>query len=152
MKVFEVNIYIETSIKSPKEGNATGMWLIEFIMKSGEPKTKKGFMVEEGTTENELTLRLIVEALNRLTKSCFVSVNTECGHVLSAVNNKWLNRWESDGWFTRKGKPVANKGLWQELSGLMGKHSVKFKNEWHSYKVFMQAKVKKIQEAMDGEA
>lgn len=157
MKVFEVNIYIETSIKAPRKGKAAGMWLIEFLTSSDIPVTRSGTIAGEGMTENALALRLLVEAFRRLTKTCLVSVNTECGHILSATARAegrppWIQEWETAGWTNKGGKPVANKELWQELSALMRNHSVEFKNEWHSYRLVMKTEIGKIKEAMDGEA
>lgn len=152
MKVFEVNIYIETSIKAPKAGKAAGMWLIEFITSSDIPVTRSGMITERNTTENALVLKLLTEAFRKLTKTCLVSVNTECGHVLSVVNNGWLPGWEIGGWINKKGRPVANRELWQELSTLMKRHSVEFRSGWHAYKLVMDAQVEKAREGMDGKA
>lgn len=146
MKVFEVNVYIVTSIRAPKAGRAAGMWLIEFITSSDIPVTRSGTVYEDNTTENALVLKLLIEALGKLTKTCIVSVNTECGHVLSAANNRWVAGWEAAGWVNKKGKPVANWELWEEAYSLIKKHSVEFVAGWHSYKALMEAEVKKLQE------
>ncbi len=146
MKVFEVKVYIVTSIRAPKAGKAAGMWLIEFITSSDVPVTRSGTIYEESTTENALVLELMIAALERLTKTCFVSVNTECGHVLSAANNRWIAEWEAAGWMNKKGKPVANRELWQELAGLIRKHYVEFESGWHSYRMFMENQVKRLKE------
>ncbi len=146
MKVFEVNVYIVTSIRAPKVGKAAGMWLIEFITSSDVPETREGTIYREKTTENALVLELLIAALQKLTKTCLVSVNTECGHILSAAENRWIMEWEAAGWVNKKRKPVANRELWQELSGLLKRHSVEFARGWHSYKPFMENQIRKIQE------
>lgn len=93
MDIFEVNIYIETSIHGPKAKRAAGEWLVEFITSKGEPVTRSGIICREEISENALTLELLRDALSRLTKTCSVRVNTECGHVLNVMQNHWLAQW-----------------------------------------------------------
>ena len=143
MAIFNVSIYIETSIKGPLVKKAAGVWLVEYITSKDIPETRSGFLWREEATENALTLELLAAAFSILTKTCSVRVNTQCEHVLNAVRNGWLHQWKDNGWVNAKGKPVKNAELWQPLSVLMGKHLVEFDSGSHPYRLVMQDKIRK---------
>ena len=143
MDIFVVDIYIETSLKGPAVRRGAGEWLVEFRLKNGDPETRSGIIYKESTTENALVLELIRDAFSILTKTCSVRVNTECEHVLNAMNNHWLAQWMKNGWNNAKGKPVKNAQLWQECSEQFGKHFVEFTSGFHSYRMVMQEDIKK---------
>lgn len=137
MNVFEVSIYIETSVQGFMLGEAAGEWLVEY-MAGGIPITRNKIVYHERTTENALALELLRDALSILTKTCSVRVNTECKHILNATQNHWLPQWRKNDWINAKGKPVANKELWQQVSDLMDHHYVEFASGYHSYRNVMQ--------------
>jgi len=62
MSIFNVSIYIETTIKGPRAGMAAGAWLVEYITGKEVPETRSGFLWREETTENALTLELLAAA------------------------------------------------------------------------------------------
>jgi len=126
MAVFNVNIYIETSIKGPKVGMAAGAWWVECITKKPEPEFRRGWLWKQETTENALALELLRDALGILLKTCSVRVNTQCGLVLNAMEKGWVRLWEADGWVNAKGRPVKHAELWQQVYEKMGKHVVGF--------------------------
>lgn len=141
MDTFEVNLYIETTIKGPAIRSAAGMYVLEFIKKNGEPETRNEVIYHERTRENELVLELIISAFKRLQKPCSVLVNTECQHVLNVLNNMWLPHWEKAGWINAKGKEVAHKELWQQYLQLQEPHLVNITDEQHSYKEIYMAEM-----------
>ena len=147
MEIFEVNLYIETTLKGPAIREAAGMYVLEFIKQNGEPETRNEVIYCEKAKENELVLELLISALKRLNKPCSVLVNTECQHVLNTLNNTWLFMWEKNGWTNAKGKEVANKELWQQYLELQDPHYVTVTNEKHSYKeIYMKETLKKEME------
>ena len=134
----EFNIYIESSLRGPAIRAAAGMWLIEHTKADGNIETKDGILYREKIKETELVLQCMINAffiLNRTgIKSGSVRVFTECTHVLNTINNHWLPMWEKNGWTNAKGKPAANKELWQQLSALMRNYAVSVTDEGHSYR------------------
>lgn len=138
MNVFEVSIYIETSVQGLMLGEAAGEWLVEYIGSKEIPVTRNKVVYHEKTTENALALELLRDALSILTKTCSVRVNTECKHILNATQNHWLPQWRKNDWINAKGKLVANKELWQQVSDLMDHHYVEFTSGYHSYRNVMQ--------------
>lgn len=141
--MFEIRIYIETSVHGPKIGAAAGMWLIEYIKSNGEPETRQGTIYRETITETALTLELLNQALSRLKKNCLILINTECEHILNTMRNHWLPQWQQNGWTKARGKPVKNAVLWQQCADSMANHSVSFTKEWHPYKSLMQTEIRR---------
>ena len=148
--VDNLNIYIETSFRGPAIRKAAGMCLIEHEKEDGTPETWQKILYREKTKENELVLQLLINAFYVLrksdTKSGLVRVFTECDYVLNVINNHRLPQWKKNGWMNAKGKPVANKELWQQASELMEDYSVTVSKEWHSYRMVMQEGIRKEME------
>ena len=145
MVEFHVNIYIETSINGPGTREAAGKWLVEFVKENGIPVTRSGMAWRKKTTQNALTLELLRDALSILTKTCSIRVNTQCEHILSAVDNQWVPRWEKNGWANAKGKPVGNAGLWQQVYSMIREryHFMEICTGAHRYQVEMQDDIRK---------
>ena len=143
-----VTIYIETDMKGPARRNGAGAWLVEYIKQNGEPETRPvnqtdSVMYLENTTENALTLELLLDAFSILTKSCSVRVNTRCEHVLNTTQNYWLEQWAKNGWHKSNGKQVANAELWEQVYEYMQIHEVLFEDSENSYRNIMQLEILK---------
>lgn len=143
MKVFCVNIYIETSLRGPALREGAGEWIVEFIKEDGSAVTRNGILRREKTTENILVLELLKEALSILIKSCSIRVNTQCEHVLNTMKNHWISQWKKNNWRNAKGKPVKNMELWKQCSELMEKHFTEFNSGFHSYRLIMMNDIRK---------
>ncbi len=137
MEIFDVSIYIETSIKGPKVRRAAGEWLVEFVTSRKIPVTRSGIIIKEKTSENALALELLKEALSILTKTCSIRINTKCRHILQAVENGWMECWKKNGWRKAGGKDLANAELWKEVSELMERHLIEMDSGWHEYQDVM---------------
>ena len=144
--MFQVNIYIETSVRGPRRGAAAGMWLAEYGKRDGTTETRSGVLYREDTTQNALTLELLNSALLILTKPCSVRVNTECTHVLNVMRNGLLPTWEKNGWINAKGEPVKNREAWERAVSLMSAHAVTVGNGWHGYLETMRRDIRKVME------
>ncbi len=79
------------------------------------------------TTNNQMELTAVIEALRLLKFSCDVIVLTDSKYVCDGVV-KWLPNWKQKNWRTAANKPVKNVQLWQQLDVLLSKHSVRW--EW----------------------
>lgn len=150
--MFDVNIYIETSIKGLRTyKKAAGMYVLECIDGNRILGTKDGLIYAENITEYALTLELLHEAFSRMTKSSSVRVNTECGHVFGTINNHQLSKWKKNGWITARGTPVKNKEIWIPLSEKMEMHLVTAEHWANSYGNLMQTAIRKELQAWHSE-
>lgn len=146
--MFNVNIYLETSVSGPAKKEAAGVWWVECETGRPEPDFRRDFRMgtlwKEKTTENSLTLELLRDALFTLTRPCSVRVNTQCGLIVNATKKRreepgkrersWLDRWDESGWVNAKGLPVKNAGLWQQVRGRLGMHVVGFGSWLNPYR------------------
>ena len=73
---------------------------------------------KERTTNNEMELKAIVEALKAVEDGVTVAIYTDSKYAVEGAKN---------GWKTKANTDVANKELWQELLPLLKKVEI----EWH---------------------
>jgi len=76
------------------------------------------------TTNNRMEMRAAIEALSALKEPCQVTLFTDSAYLHRAFTDRWLDRWQQNGWKTTSKKPVENKDLWEALLSLTKKHSV----------------------------
>lgn len=91
---------------------------------------EKVFELGEGkklTTNNEMELRAVVEALKQVPEgSENVEVFTDSKYVVEGATG-WIFGWMKNGWKTKTGGDVSHKETWQELIDLLKKVKV----VWH---------------------
>jgi ribonuclease HI len=74
-----------------------------------------------GTTNNRMELLAVIvglEAIKR--KNAEVMIYSDSSYVVNAVNNGWLNKWESKDYAKKK-----NSDLWKRFLEVYRRHSVK---------------------------
>jgi ribonuclease HI len=76
------------------------------------------------TTNQRMELQAAIEGLKALKYPCRVELSSDSAYLINAFNQKWLNKWQRNGWLNSQGKPVENQDLWQELLQLAGLHQV----------------------------
>lgn len=80
---------------------------------------------ELNTTNNQMELLAVINALACLKESCDVKLYSDSAYVVNAFLQGWVENWKAHGW--KKGtKPVKNLQLWQQLDNLTAKHNVEF--------------------------
>lgn len=95
------------------------------IVCDGKVIEKGGF--KEHTTNNEMELKAVVEALKQVAgKGKSVDIYTDSKYVVEGAKG-WVFGWAKNGWVTKAKTDVLNKALWQELLPLLGKVEI----EWH---------------------
>ena len=127
--MFEVKIYIETSLKGPlRAGEGEGWYaaVVEYRKKDGEIETREDFVREEKTTYHKSVLCAFLKSLKRLNKECVLEVHTDSTFLNNNCKNGNLEMWKTNGWKTIKGENVAHKDLWQQISVELDKHKVEF--------------------------
>jgi len=80
---------------------------------------------EPETTNNRMELQGVIAGLSALKEPCRVDLYTDSQYVVNAINQKWLDGWIRNGW-KRKGGPVKNPDLWQQVADLLRVHQVRF--------------------------
>jgi len=78
------------------------------------------------TTNNVMELTAALRGLEALKVACRVDVSTDSKYVQQAFTQKWLTRWQANGWRTADKKPVKNAELWRELVAAAAKHEVRW--------------------------
>lgn len=76
------------------------------------------------TTNNEMELKAVLEALKTLKQPVEATIFTDSKYVANGIN-EWIHRWAKNGWKTSKKKDIEHKEMWQEIYSLLQKHKVK---------------------------
>lgn len=83
---------------------------------------------EAQTTNQRMELQAVVSALKALKVTDWeVEVYSDSAYLVNAFEQKWLDKWQQNGWRNSKKDAVANQDLWQELLQLTGKNRVTMK-------------------------
>lgn len=136
----QINLYIETSIRGPRIQNGEYIYVLE-CFRANKPVTRSGSGMQQDTTENQLTLQALLEALNRITKPASIRIFTRCGHVVHALQNHWPRQWQAAGWLNARGKPVKHAEKWEEILDSLDSHVYTVTEEQHSYREWMLMEV-----------
>jgi ribonuclease HI len=78
------------------------------------------------TTNNQMEMQAVIEALNVLNKPCTVIIHSDSALIINAFSQGWIDSWQKRGWRKADKKPVENKELWQDMLEAMKPHDVKW--------------------------
>ena len=78
------------------------------------------------TTNNQMELLAVIQALRTLKKPCTVEVYTDSQYVQKGIS-QWLPKWQANGWRTSQKNPVKNQEYWQMLHDASAVHKI----IWH---------------------
>ncbi len=67
----------------------------------------------------------VIVALSALKEPCKVILTTDSKYVVDSVTKGWVYNWKNKNWI-KKGEPVPNADLWQQLLPLLENHEVTF--------------------------
>ncbi len=70
---------------------------------------------EAQTTNNRMELTGAIRALQELKRQSHVVLHTDSQYVKNAFTNRWLEKWQKNGWRTASKSAVLNEDLWREL-------------------------------------
>ena len=77
------------------------------------------------STNNQMELMAVLEALKALKKKCRVKLHSDSMYVVDGMT-KWIHNWKETGWKNRLHKPVKNFELWKEIERISNEHEI----EW----------------------
>ncbi len=81
---------------------------------------------EEATTNQRMELLAAINALEQLKEPCHVLLHSDSAYLINAFRQRWLDKWQKNGWLNSRKEPVENRDLWERLLALAGQHRV----EW----------------------
>jgi len=81
-----------------------------------------GYEVE--TTNQKMEMKAALAALERLKEPCDVRLVSDSAYLINGFSQKWLDKWQKNGWQTSKKTPVENQELWKALLVQSQKHNI----------------------------
>ena len=81
---------------------------------------------QKDTTNNQMELKAVIEALKSLKKTSEIIVYTDSIYVKDGIT-KWIFNWKKNGYRSANKKPIKNVELWQELDQLNSQHQIEYK-------------------------
>lgn len=118
-----VTIYTDGACRGNGKENSIGAYGI-ILMYNGVTKEVKKATID--TTNNIMELTAVIEALSMLKVPCEVKLYSDSAYVINAINQKWLENWQRNGWKNSSKEPVKNKELWVKLLEQLKYHKVQF--------------------------
>ncbi|MEZ6108274.1 MAG: ribonuclease HI [Pirellulaceae bacterium] len=121
-------IEIELYTDGASRGNpGPGGWA--FILRhlpTGKETERAGGVPD--STNNQMELQAVIEGLKALKRPCRLELFTDSEYVRQGLMS-WMAKWKANGWRRRskdRWEEVKNVEQWQELDGLVARHSIKF--------------------------
>ena len=115
--MIEIDIYTDGACLGNPGPGGWG-YIIEY---KGANNKKSGG--QKNTTNNQMELRAIIEAVGALKEPCFITIYSDSKYCVDGINS-WMKGWIAKGWTTASRKPVANKDMWLEYLQVQEKHTV----------------------------
>lgn len=142
-----VTIYTDGACRGNGQENTIGAFGILFMYNEVRKEVKQAF---RNTTNNIMELSAVIQALSMLKEPCDVKVYSDSAYVINAINQKWIDNWQRNGWKNSSKEPVKNKELWEKLIELLKYHKVQFiKVKGHSDNPYNNRCDELANEAMD---
>jgi ribonuclease HI len=95
------------------------------VWKKGRWARRDYWISEPATTNNRMALRSAIEPLRALRRACRIRFTSDSQYLIRGMD-EWIQGWKRRGW-KRKGGPIENLELWQELDATARRHEV----VWH---------------------
>lgn len=87
----------------------------------------KGSGQKKGTTNQEMEIRAVIEALSAINKDVEeITLYSDSAYVINCLKDKWYQKWQENGWLNSKSKPVENKEEWERVIELVEKYNLTF--------------------------
>jgi len=110
---------------SPNPG--IGGWGAVLIYAGDETRRDELSGAEPEATNQRMEQMGAIMALRALKRSYEVSLHTDSKYVCDAFLQRWIAKWQVNGWRNAAKKPVENKDLWLELVELTAVHQVEWR-------------------------
>ena len=120
-----VDIYTDGAARGNPNGPGGYGSILKFVDKKGDLHERELSCGYVQTTNNRMELMAVIAALEKLNKSCDITVYSDSQYVVKAFSDGWLSGWKEKGW-KRSGGKLLNVDLWKRLDSLVEKHRVNF--------------------------
>lgn len=130
-----VELYTDGScINNPGFGAAA--FIVRYFEKQEDPTSQPipkqfdGVVGFKSTTNNRMEILGIIIGLEDICKrieakeilnTSQINAYSDSKYVCDCINNRWILRWQSNGWVTSKFEAVKNKDLWERLMDIITK-------------------------------
>ncbi len=122
-----IEIYTDGACRGNPDGPGGFGAVLRFTTGDGKVHQKELSGGFEGTTNNRMELRGVLEALRALKEPCRVNLHTDSKYIVDAFNQGWLNNWIKNNWKRGKKKEaVKNQDLWEAIVEAKKDHDVTF--------------------------
>lgn len=130
----ECFIYIETSLKWPKQGNG----IVGLIFTDQDDEfSKQLFGVVQNSTEYQAILIGIKTALQYVKSYDVIHLHLSCASV--AGNFRLLPSWSENGFVNSKGEPLKSAEEWQQIAAASkSKELIIHLNEFNGYRKWLK--------------
>jgi ribonuclease HI len=90
----------------------------------------------------------MIAALLRVKTPSKIKIFSSCTVIRGAFKNKWLDKWQDNGWKTNKGGQVAHAGLWKYIDQISKDHDLiaAADDDINTYKSWMLNQLNKKEE------
>ena len=139
--MFSTEIYITQNTAAPRRQRRRYGYVITL---DGRDYTRTGFGEVEGTYHHA-TLTAILEALDRFSANCQVTIHSEDAWVLKMLLNA-LPRWHENGYQTSKGDRIKDAELWEHLFDKQQYQKIEVVPGRHGYSSWLQSEMKRMEE------
>lgn len=73
------------------------------------------------TTNNQMEMQAVIEALKCLKQPCQLRITTDSSYVIKGIT-QWIANWKKNNWRNSQKKAVKNAELWQQMDELCQIH------------------------------
>jgi len=112
-----------------------GGWAAIILLPNAQPRELHGG--EAHTTNNQMELRAVIEALKALPQPHHVTLYTDSQYLRQGIT-EWLPQWRARNWQTSAKQAVKNQQLWQALAVEVARHRIEWRwvkghagNKWN---------------------
>jgi ribonuclease HI len=118
----KIIVYCDGACSGNQYRNNAGGWGA-ILSQGGTVKEIHGG--EMNTTNQRMELTACIKALEQIRSTRYtVDVHTDSAYLANAINQKWLEKWQKNGWLNYHKQPVENRDLWEKLLELLSKYKV----------------------------
>lgn len=125
----KVTIYTDGACKGNPDGPGGYGVVLLYTDKNNQVHRKEIAGGFKNTTNNRMEIMAAIVGLEALKRPCQVTLYSDSQYLVNAIEQKWVERWQKNGWLRdpKKGIKAKNVDLWQRLLKAMENHQVKFK-------------------------
>lgn len=83
---------------------------------------------QQNTTNNRMELLAVLESLKclatKVKEYAFnrIEIYSDSAYVVNAINQKWLKKWNSNGWKTLQGTEIKNIDIWSKMHDILSRY------------------------------